>query len=301
MPHLLDQYARVSAELPCPKCGKFDYCMVHKSGRKCVCTRVKSGKKFGRKGAGYIHYVGGDTKPVAIEQIERKYLTTLEVQAYLDSITSPYDYSMLRTQGNLVQLPLLTLNRFGVRYETESAALVFPMFNESGAAVGCRFRRADGRKWSLTGGKEGVFKPVTFDPALPSIIIEGATDAATAHSIGLQNVLGRPNCAGALEIITNMYVGYETTPIVIIADDDFDNPHGNVGVDGAVTLANTLPNPTIVITGTTDLREYKRTANLQTAYKSAILESLRDCGSTCWQPVFRNRQGEFFDFTKAAL
>jgi hypothetical protein len=49
------------------------------------------------------------------------------------------------------------LESLGCVYAPEHRAFAFPMYDSSGKAVGIRLRNHEGRKWAVTGSKQGLF------------------------------------------------------------------------------------------------------------------------------------------------
>jgi len=292
---LFDNYTRVNEEQLCPKCGRPDWCLIRNDGRACICTREKSSITKGD--AGWLHSLPpGEVEPITASSKPKVYLTNKQVQYFLNSISIDQGEqdttAMLRRQAELLGVCTESLEYMRVLYDSEKAALVFPMFDMNRLPCGARFRRSDGRKWSLKGGREGVFVCHGFNPALPVIVTEGPTDAAAAHTIGFRNILGRPNCSGGGAIIQEYVVGNMSTPVIILADP------GEPGIDGAERLASQLRNPAIVLVTETDVREYVATQQLRQLSTRGILEGMeRDC-EPGWHTIYRNQTGQFQDFTR---
>lgn len=265
-----------------------DWCLIHKSGLKAICSRVKSGKS--RKNAGWLHYIAAGQVP-SKRMLEQKheYLTTQQVQEYLQSITEGRNGNMIERQAKALGLSLDSLIMMHVTYDQDKAAIVAPMFDHMRMPTGCRYRRNDGKKYSLKGGREGVFLSRNFTPYRTMWIAEGMTDPAAVVEIGFDNVIGRPNCSGGFEIIKRLVSKNRRAPVIIVADPDAP------GIDGATSLAQSLPNPCIVIVGPCDIREYV-TKRLQSDARNAILEGINGDEVTTWHPVFRNQSGLFHDF-----
>jgi hypothetical protein len=288
--HLLDDYVRVNEKCSCPKCGRADWCLLHKSGRKVICSRVKSGKPKGE--AGWLHYIGAGYVMPEISAKEHEYLTTRQVQEYLDSVTDGRNFHMIEKQAKALGLSAESVMSMRATYDQNKAVVVFPMFNERKAPTGCRFRRSDGKKYSLTGGQEGVFLSRDFSLSKPIIVAEGPTDAAAACEIGFNNVIGRPNCSGGAVIIKRLVGANRRTPIIVISDPD------ECGTDGATALAQSMTNPIIVLVGPCDLREFA-TKRLPSDCRQAILKGLTGDEVDVWRPAYRNMAGQFFDFVGA--
>ena len=266
-------------------------------GRQAICQRIRSRwERRGKKGrVGWLHNVKGvrELPP----KTEKVYLTPEQVHAYLVSITSGGTGSMIERQASLLGVSVESLYAFFTRYDSDKAVLAFPMFDAVSYPVGVRFRRADGRKWALKGSHEGVFVERDYDPHKPSIICEGPSNSVAMWTMGFRNIIGRPNCSGAIEITTQLLLrGDRRQPVLIVADPD------EPGIVGAVELANELLNPVAVVTGATDARDhllkYTQSSKLTTPPYRDIIESLHETEGTGWRTIYRNQLGQFQDFSK---
>jgi len=277
----------------CPKCGRPDFCLVRNDGKTCICARVESGKPYGQ--AGWLHYLPADeVQAVKRPTAEKEYLTPRAVQAFLDSIRTDRNEAMIERQAGQLGLYALDLNLMQCHYDSDKAALVFPMFDAAHQPIGARFRRADGRKWSLRGGREGIFRPLILFRSIPLFIAEGPTDAAALCHVGLDNTIGRPSCMSGGPIIQELLVPDKIQPVIIVADPD------DPGVNGATRLANQLPNPVVVVTGPTDVREFVVEFGLPSVCRRAIIESLENESDdqTEWRAIYHNESGKFFPFKR---
>lgn len=284
----LDQYSSVTAESPCPKCGRPDWCATHYTGRKVLCMRVPGGRPAC---GGWIHYVApGILKPTTMNAQPKTYLTSEQVKEYLQRSVSFHqqDANYVRL-CQLLQLSALSVWKMGGGYDRDSASLAFLMFDAEHFPVGIRFRRRDGKKWSLKGGREGVFMSGSFWAADPVYIAEGPTDSAALIEAGFDNVLGRPNCTGGVKIIQGLLCDYPKTPVVVLADPD------DPGIAGAERLAVSLPNPTIVLTGPCDIRSYVTRFPNRREAAVGILDGIYTPGA--WREISRNNSGRLFNFT----
>lgn len=280
----LDEYVRVSETHPCPRCGRCDWCAYHVSGRKCVCQREPSGKPYGD--AGWLHYLPDGVIPPVTAPIQPKvYLSSRQVGEYLAGITNDHNARMLDRQARLLSLSRRSLDWMQARYDHAKAVVVFPMFDALRRPVGCRFRRPDGRKYSLKGGREGLFLPTSLTPRETLFVAEGPTDAAALVEIGFTNVVGRPNCSGGGSILAGLLDPHPRTPVIILADPD------DPGIDGAIALASRLPNPTVVLTNNVDIRDYVLHSEVAFECRRGILEGVDNEDGRAWREVYRNSNG----------
>lgn len=292
---LLAHYVRVTEEMPCPVCGRPDWCLCHRDGHKAICTRVPSGRRYGD--AGFCHYLPShDVRPAIVAlPAPKKYLTPAQVRRFLDSVYCSPDDELFRKQAQAVKLSARSLAMMQAGYDPRPAVLTFPMFDAAGNPTGCRFRRRDGKKWSLKGGREGVFLSRAFDPRCPVWIAEGPTDSAALIEAGFDNVLGRPNCSGGTAIIRDLLAVRRRTPVVVLADPD------EPGIAGAERLVLSIPNPAIVLTGVHDVRDFVTRFRERHKAAEAIIEVLTACRPGVVRVVSRNLAGQLFDFSQIRI
>lgn len=292
-PQLFDEYTRVTEDCPCPVCQRPDWCLIANNGKSVICRRVESKQKRGK--AGWRHWLGTNKQAVP-PRTEKVYLSPQQLQRYVGSITHRRHHPMIERQADLLGLKLDPLLTMRALYDPDMAVLAFPMLGANMKPLGVRFRRADGRKWSLKGGREGVLLSRPFTPAKPVWIAEGPTDSAALVQIGFRNLIGRPNCSGGDEIIRELLAAHPNTPVVIVADPE------DAGRNGAVDLANILSNPTIVLVGNLDVRDFllqkTRSRRLTSNPKCVILEGLTKDEEAEWVTLYRNRLGRIYDFSK---
>lgn len=126
---------------------------------------------------------------------------------------------------------------------------------------GMRLRGADGAKWSVPGGKEGMFMTyLKFDADF--CIVEGPTDLAALVSLGF-NGLGRPNCSGAIKDIVEFCKEERINPI-IIADDDAP------GIKGANELARLINGAKTWMVPAKDVREFVKEGGTRNEFLAGL-------------------------------
>jgi hypothetical protein len=135
------------------------------------------------------------------------------------------------------------------------------MRDGAGKVVGIRLRAADGRKWSVKGGHEGLFYSPALEVKDTLYVCEGPTDTAAALSMGVPAV-GRPSCLGAVEHLKALVVRLRVRSLTIIADHDRPRelPDGRIahpGLDGTRKLIAELRRMArIVVPPAKDMREW---------------------------------------------
>jgi len=127
-----------------------------------------------------------------------------------------------------------SLRLLGVGWSPTHRAWTFPMVDAGRRKIGVRLRLPDGRKLSVRGGHEGLFVPGVAPGSSDLWVTEGPTDAAAALDLGLADVVGRPSCAGGVQIFVEFVGRRRPARVVIVADNDAG------GQTGAARLAAQL-------------------------------------------------------------
>lgn len=234
-------WKRVSRGNRCPICGRPDWCLVAGDDGNpdaVICSRVESPKRVGTKGAGWLHRLRDDDgwrdrprqRRVRIEASAAPIIDFRAMAAECEAALGPLQRGLLAEQ---LGVNVESLNRLRVGWSDKHRAYTFPMLSQFGIHVeGIRLRSIDGRKWSVKGGRQGLFLPKFID-GRQLMICEGATDTAAMLDLGFAAV-GRPSCNGGGAMIVGLMELHETTDVVIVADND-----GPGGL-GATRLAGEL-------------------------------------------------------------
>lgn len=139
----------------------------------------------------------------------------------------------------------------------------FPMYDCKGEFVGMRLRGENGAKWSIPGGREGMFMLCEFIPITePFCIVEGATDLAALYSLGISG-LGRPNCQGAIKDIVSFCRDRQIKPIIIA---DADEP----GIKGCMELQKVLSGSKAWQLPAKDCRAFVNTGGTREEFMSGL-------------------------------
>lgn len=254
----MSDWIRVSAKSPCKVCGKPDWCTESATTGNVCCMRVESGSAISN--GGWLHLQDGAKPNYVNRHKSAPEPPTINAEAIMRrwfERTYPSQYDALAEQLG-VAVEALSLLKCG--WSSENNAWAFPMRNATGLVCGIRLRANDGKKWSVKGGREGVFTGKQT-PVLRAYICEGPTDAAAILSLGLFPI-GRPSCNGALSVVQETLKRLRCREAVIVADadpDKFRNGGGyfNPGFDGAEALSKAIHVPNCIFTPPTkDVREF---------------------------------------------
>jgi hypothetical protein len=126
-----------------------------------------------------------------------------------------------------------SLRRLGVAWAAPHRAWAFPMCNAAHETIGIRLRTESGRKWAITGSRNGLFWPDALVGTGPLLLAEGPTDVAALLDLGFASI-GRPSCAGTIEAVVEVVQRLRRRDVVVVADAD------GPGMDGANRLAQAL-------------------------------------------------------------
>ncbi len=220
----------------CPICGRPDWCSVGEDGATAICMRIGEGARRKTRNGGYLHVLReSDYHPVACTRrvvVPAAPMLALaeRVQWWEQCLSIGHREAYAASLG----VDPAALGVYAVGWAKEYIAFSHPMRDHTGRVVGVRLRAADGKKWSVRGGCEGIFLPRRWPPQSDTWhVVEGASDALAGYSIGL-DCIGRPSCVGGTQILARMVREHRPNRIVIIADDDLP------GVAGAERLAHIL-------------------------------------------------------------
>jgi len=227
----MSDWRRVSLALPCPVCGKPDWCLVAGPPGKptaAICPRTKSQRRAGD--AGWLHVLrkDGDKRTGRSRRVVirgRPDNGNIEAEAQRAVKWVQQQPSVLGQLAGQLGLSTESLRRLQVGYCCQHRAWTFPMRSADGQIIGIRLRLADGRKLSLRGGHEGLFLPEGIEHGGQLLIAEGPTDCAALLDLGFQAV-GRPSCTGGSKLLVDLLKRLQPKQVVIVADQDEPGQQG---------------------------------------------------------------------------
>jgi len=244
-------WQRVSKRRRCPVCGRADWCLYAgpaDAPTAVICARVESSKRAGE--AGWLHVLRNDG-PVWTpwrrnlgRAIRMMTTETADGRPDLGKMAESatkwcreHPDALARFARSL-GLSAKSLQRLGVGYSSQRRSWTFPMTDAAGNVLGIRLRSPSGRKWSVRGGKEGLFTPSGLKPGGRLLVCEGPTDTAALLGLGFAAV-GRPSCLGGVRHVVQLVQRLAPAEVVIVADRDVP---GQRGADRlAVTLVAYVP------------------------------------------------------------
>jgi hypothetical protein len=247
---------------PCPICGKPDWCQLAVDGRGAICRRIQSDKP--QKSGGWFHHVNNGAAPTAADRPAPRPAPQPSIQelhllawSFSSAISPPWMQRFAQQLG----LSAECLERLDVGFSVERRAWSFPMRDAAGHVLGIRMRAMSGRKFSITGGREGLFIPRDLHGDR-LFVCEGPTDTAAMLDLGF-DAIGRPSCMGGLPLIVDLLkarhrAGNGITRLVIVADGDTPGQRGAQQL--AVTARLYCPIVQVITppAGIKDARAWKR-------------------------------------------
>ena len=229
---------RVSKSRPCPICGKPDWCLRAEDGSAAICQRVAEGSVKQCGEAGYLHVLRDD--PNWRERPQRRTVrldrdggNRPDLGVLAAEYAAAVDLAELQDFAKELGLSVESLIRLRIGWAEQHRAWAFPMHGPDLDVRGIRLRSWSGRKWSVRGGREGLFLPVGLDFSGPLLTCEGPTDTAALLDLGFEAV-GRPSCTGGTKLLIELVRRRQPPGVVIFADGD------GPGQRGAESLASAL-------------------------------------------------------------
>jgi 5S rRNA maturation endonuclease (ribonuclease M5) len=221
----------------CPVCSKPDWCLLSNDGATVICSRATSPRPYGQ--AGWLHSLDGSPLPTAESFIPapRESSQFIDCPAILQRCIVDTPAAKRDALAASLGVSGESLHRLGAVWSKRHDAWAFPM-SDGERIVGIRLRNAAGKKWAVTGSKQGLFIPADLSGTGPLLICEGPTDTAALLTLGF-DAIGRPSCRGGENQIARLLKPYPE--IVIVADRD------GPGLDGAKLLAERLWKPCKII------------------------------------------------------
>jgi hypothetical protein len=237
-----------------------------------ICARVESERRVGTKDAGWLHRLRDDDnwrnrprqRRVRIDVPDLSVIDLGAMVAECEAALGPHRRGLLSAQ---LGVSVGSLCRLHVGWSWRDRAFTFPMADSECNYRGIRLRSITGHKWSVSGGREGLFIPSISDgPSAPFdgpgllMICEGPTDCAALIDLGF-SAIGRPNCTGGNPILLGLLLADSSfTPreVVIVADDDVPGQRGAWRL--ATTLVSYVPSVRCITppAGVKDARQWKR-------------------------------------------
>lgn len=238
-------WQRVTKKAPCPICNHGDWCTVGATGT--CCMRVESSHPL--KNGGWLHAHSSGPKVPLPKKSKLPAVPSINSTKLILQWAEETPETGLQTLAGSLGVSEDSLASLNAVWAKQHRAWAFPMRDGYGNPVGIRLRADDGRKWAVTGSRQGIFIPAS-DPQPVAYICEGPTDTAAALTLGFF-AMGRPSCnCGGIDLRTACrQLGVRR--VVLVADND------QPGQQGAVRVGQDIGLPRLIWTPPTkDIREF---------------------------------------------
>lgn len=263
-------FVRVSRAHPCPICGKPDWCTVSADGRVAFCMRLPSGRQAAN--GAYIHTLREDVPPMPVRHA-RAGVAALPARAGVALPRRPSsppmpalraDVGRVAKQDRSDALDYIMLDpalgevfgfdvwdaaeRMGVYWSRSQRTMATPMRDAHGRVRGIRYRDVrTGRKWSQTGGGDGLFLPLPLTTDKGEVwVAEGMTDTIALNALGIP-AIGRSSCNCGTQLLAEAVRLAGVKRLTVVADNDGNRvamQHiTQPGADGALAMAKQLGVP----------------------------------------------------------
>jgi len=265
---------RVTKDNPCPICGKPDWCGYSEDGAVAVCMRTPEGSIRAARNGGFVHRLRNNEDGMGFPARWRISLKALKpARTDLDKLAMRFErairyHALPRLAGDL-GLSEESLRRLRIGWDDYYGCWTFPMMDCDDRVQGVRLRLPDGRKFSIKGGREGLFIPDNLKFGEYLLICEGPTDTAALLDLGF-NAVGRPSCCGGKRLCVELFRRHWPIDAVIVADADVA---GQRGADELAKILVPFARRVSVIRppdGIKDAREWKRSGATAADIRQAI-------------------------------
>jgi len=222
----------------CTVCDGPDWCTFGSVAM--LCQRVESA--WPAKTSGWYHYYDGNgPRPVSIPTKPRP-AEQIDCAAMFEEMVSMRSnhFKGLAIHAKSIGLSMDSLESLRCVYSVKNQAFAFPMRDGDGSIIGIRLRNHDGKKWAVTGSRQGIFIPDEELKAPICFLPEGPTNTAALLTLGFF-AIGRPNVLCGAEQIKVALKRLGIFRAVIVADNDELKGNGKYpGIDGAHRLKKEL-------------------------------------------------------------
>ena len=223
---------RVTRQAPCAICGKHDWCTYTEEAA--CCMRVES--RHPARNGGWVHFerLLRPPPPIAPHRPAPTIDPGMLIARWLTQ-TRPED---IRRLSGLLGVSEDSLRALEACWSIQHCAWAFPMRDGQGNIVGIRLRSEQGKKWAVTGSRQGVFVPAVL-PQDVALVCEGPTDTAAAVHLGFFAV-GRPSCnTGGREIKTT-FMRLGVRRFAMASDNDGPGRQGALRVAAEIGMPHIL-------------------------------------------------------------
>lgn len=252
-------WVRVSAERPCPICGKPDNCSVSRDGGAVWCGRMEPGSIGQNSGGQFLHRLSdGETdracngSPPWPRRLDYKPKVETKWQgarggeekshqspprdwgsSALLAFENPPAEEKRSELAKVLGVGVGALRRLGVGW-IQAYGFSVPERDASGKVIGINDRSPSGSKKRRRGSNAGL----TFDPETwmestiePGFVflVEGMSDTAALMSLGL-SVVGRPNNTGGVDLLAVLLRAVPIDKVIVVIGEHDRKDHESLSL-----------------------------------------------------------------------
>jgi hypothetical protein len=246
--------------MPCPVCGKPDWCGISADGCIAVCMRIQSSRPS--RNGGWTHIIQYRTRCPHPSLNTTCPGRRFDAAKYHAAIRAEWDHVWLDGTAMLLNVDRDALDRLKPGWDSFNRAVGFPMLDDKGGVIGIRLRSSTGHKWAVAGSQDGLF----YDPEMTLgndgelVVCEGPTDTAAAYTLGLCAV-GRSTCKTGVGLIKSLARRFRARLVTVVCDNDgwkkMAGRRVRPGLDGAISLCREMGRQyRIVVSPAKDIRTW---------------------------------------------
>ncbi len=269
------RWVRVSKSRCCPICERPDWCLItgpDGNPTAAICARIESDKRCGE--AGWLHRLRDDDdwQPTRrrVIRFDKPKPAQIDFERFAADCQRCAAGQRVADLAATLGLSVDALQRLRVGWSECHRAWTFPMSNAGGDVLGIRLRRPNGFKFSVSGGRDGLFIPTDLRDAGALFVAEGPTDCAALLDLGF-NAVGRPSCTGGTKLLVDLVKRRRPAQVVIVSDVDA-HERGQRGAENlaAVLVAYAASVRIIAPASGKDAREWKQRGAMHGDIQAAI-------------------------------
>ena len=249
---------RVNRSVPCPVCGKQDWCMVSRFGDHAICCRHES-ERPAPAFSGWHHAIPPRSRlaPALIAQATRP-ISQHPIRDFGDlhrAHVARFGANQRAVAAEALGLDPCVFDFYSIGYSPALDAIAIPAMQVgSPDTIGIRYRRINhrkgGPKWSCEPQSTAGLLLPNFAPVdgEPICLLEGPSDTLAAAQIDLY-AIGRWSCgldSRQAETLKSHLASVSQPTIVVVGDNDAHRT-GAKGADAAAELVSqTIPNAIVM-------------------------------------------------------
>lgn len=238
-------WVRVTRTSPCEICRGKSWCGITTDGGTVRCMRATEGGKVHPAGGRTFRLKDTDFARVRIPEVVLRPWPNLEALVTAGiAATDDRRLGALAEEHALPNSTGLGALRLLRAWTPRSGIAAFPMIGPAGRACGIRYRSRSGGRWSESGGRDGLFRPVSMIDGASLLLPEGATDSVALASLGFA-VVGRSSCSSGADLAMSFVRQLRPPSVVVVADRD---EPGQLGAHALAQRLALLIDDTCVLT-----------------------------------------------------